>query len=286
MIRPMLGVTVDLEKIKYPVYMSPKLDGIRVTIQGNTLVSRNGKPIPNKYTQSLFSNYENFDGELIVGEETAPNVFQVTTSGVMTVLGEPYVRMFVFDHINYSGGIMERYKGIEHTTNPNIRIVPQTLINNEKELLNLEQSFLTSGYEGAIIRYPDAEYKNGRSTIKEGALLKLKRFSDSEAYIIGFEPLLRNNNKATIDALGYTERSTSKVNMVEDDLLGNLIVKDVKTDIEFKIGSGFTENQRKEIWYSKDHYKFKLVKYKYFSVGIKDKPRFPIFLGFRNEDDL
>ena len=290
MIKPMLGIAVDTTKLVFPIYASPKLDGIRVIIKDNQVLSRNGKTIPNIFVQSLLKSYHGLDGELIVGHPTHPNVFQLTTSGVMSIEGTPNVRLYVFDCWYAEGGIDARYNEVLKITQNNsivdIEVVPQIVINSLEELYKFEEDCLAKGYEGVMLRYPNAPYKNGRSTVKEGALLKLKRFSDSEAYILGMEPLLRNHNEPTKNALGHTERSSHIYNKVADDLLGALNVKDIHTGVEFSIGSGFTEEQRREIWNKQVELIGSIVKYKYFEVGVKDKPRFPIFCGLRHFNDI
>ena len=70
MIKPMLGIAVDTTKLVFPIYASPKLDGIRVIIKDNQVLSRNGKTIPNIFVQSLLKSYHGLDGELIVGHPT------------------------------------------------------------------------------------------------------------------------------------------------------------------------------------------------------------------------
>ena len=290
MIKPMLGIAVDTTKLVFPIYASPKLDGIRVIIKDNQVLSRNGKLIPNMFIQSLLKSYHGLDGELIVGYPTHPNVFQFTTSGVMSIEGAPNVCLYVFDCWYAEGGIDTRYNEVlkitRNSSKADIEVVPQIIINSLEELYKFEEDCLEKGYEGVMLRYPDAPYKNGRSTVKEGALLKLKRFSDSEAYVLGMEPLLRNHNEAVKNALGHTERSSHKDNMVADSLLGALHVKDIHTGVEFSIGSGFTEEQRRDIWNRQEELKGSIVKYKYFEVGVKDKPRFPIFCGLRHFNDV
>ena len=86
--------------------------------------------------------------------------------------------------------------------------------------------------------------------------------------------------------MGYSERSNHKDNKVVENLLGTLIVKDIKTGIEFNVGSGFTEEQRIQLWDIKEDLIGSVIKYKYFAIGVKDKPRFPIFLGFRDKGDM
>ena len=47
--KPLLASAAVLEKIRYPVQATPKLDGIRALIIGGQLVSRKFKPIPNQW---------------------------------------------------------------------------------------------------------------------------------------------------------------------------------------------------------------------------------------------
>lgn len=54
--KPILaGEVTDPEKIKFPVYASPKYDGIRALVVDGLLVSRTLKPIPNHYIRSMLS---------------------------------------------------------------------------------------------------------------------------------------------------------------------------------------------------------------------------------------
>ena len=52
----------------------------------------------------------------------------------------------------------------------------------------------------------------------------------------------------------------------------------------FFLVSGSEEEQRDELWNNNPI--GKIIKYKFFPVGQKDKPRFPIFLSFRHSDDI
>jgi DNA ligase-1 len=287
-IKPMLAANADLSKLQYPVYASPKLDGVRAIVYNNTVYSRSGKPIPNKHVQTLFGHLNGLDGELIVGNPTDEKVFQNTTSGVMSIEGTPDVYFYVFDSIDGSSEFSTRWNllmlDITVLIPHKVLIVFQKLVENEQELLNYEHECLKAGYEGVIIRNPNAKYKHGRSTVKEGALLKLKRFKDAEAEIVGAECLQVNIGETTKNPLGYAECSSKKENKKDVEALGAFIVKN-NEGIEFSVGSGFTEKQRVEFW--KDRYKLigKTIKYKYFEIGVKDKPRFPIFLGFRAKED-
>jgi len=289
--KPMLAGTVkDMKTIQYPVLVTPKLDGIRCLKIDGKAVSRNFKPIPNEYVRFWIEQHlpDGVDGELIVEDET----FQATTSAVMRESGEPKVVYLVFDYVR-EGDVKRPYRErmgdlSEVMKNVNSRfarpIIP-VFVYNESQLVKLEKQWLDDGHEGIMIRTPDSPYKCGRSTVREGYLLKLKRFKDAEAWVIGFEERMHNANEAKKDAFGRTERSSHKANMIPTGVLGALVV-DRGDGKVFKIGTGFTDEQRKEIWDNRKKYMSKLVKFKYQPIGVKDVPRFPVFLGFRHENDL
>ena len=287
--KPLLAGEADLDKLNFPVVVSPKLDGVRALVHNGELLSRSLKKIPNKFIQSQLAlpELEGVDGELIIGPPNANDTYNKTVSGVMRHEGEPNYKFYVFDFHNLNPlPFSERYKRLHIVVEefPNIHMVPHVVASDLDQLLKMEQTLLEKGYEGLMIRDPEGLYKYGRSTQREGILLKLKRFSDSEAIIIGFEERMHNANELKKNELGYADRSHSKSGMVPTDSLGALIVSD--KGVEFNIGTGFTEEQRQTYWRKKDKLLGQLVKYKYFSVGVKDAPRHPTFVGFRSELDL
>lgn len=287
--KPMLAAPAG-ELIRLPALLSPKLDGIRCLIIDGVACGRSLKPLPNKHVQKLFGRAElnGLDGELIVGDPCAKDVFQATSSGVMSIEGEPEVSFWVFDDFSESGGFQRRL----HTAQRRIKKVkfcedvPHHEVLKADDLNEWEQDYLELGYEGVMLRHPDGPYKHGRSTAKEGYLLKVKRFEDSEAKIIGFSELMHNANEAKRNELGHLERSSHKAGKVGKQMLGALTVKDLKTNVEFDIGTGFTEDQRKLLWAAGDNLLGKVVKYKSQPTGVKEKPRFPVFLGFRDRVDM
>jgi DNA ligase 1 len=308
--KPMLASPAPaLEELRYPVYASPKYDGIRALVVSGVLVSRNLKPIPNPAVQARFgrAEYEGFDGELICGDPTAPDVFRATTSAVMSHEGHETapVKFYVFDNwqrtcANFGQGAyamtarLARLVSAPHAKSGLVR-VPITLCNNPAEVTTQQELALNAGYEGIMLNSPDGAYKFGRSTAKEGALLKLKVFEDAEAVVIGVEEQMRNDNVATTDALGRTKRTTHKANKHGKGTLGALRVRGINgvyKGVEFSIGSGLDDPTRQLLWTKATQAQpqhspvGKIVKYKYFPSGTKDAPRFPVFLGFRDKRDM
>jgi DNA ligase-1 len=99
-------------------------------------------------------------------------------------------------------------------------MVPHILVNSREELSTWEAQWLLEGHEGVMIRSLGGPYKQGRSTEREGYLLKLKQFKDSEAIVLGSYEQMHNENEAKTNALGHTERSTEKAGMVPAGVLG------------------------------------------------------------------
>lgn len=293
--KPLLASAVeDLSTLTFPVMASPKLDGIRAIVIDGVLVSRNLKPIRNAHIQSILGKpeYNGLDGELIVGSPTDKMVYRNTSSGVMAADGKPDFKFFTFD--NYL--LTDRRFGsrlIDVMTNPdydNPHIVPlrHEMINSIEELAVFEDKCIKEGFEGIMTRDPLGIYKFGRSTAKEGILLKVKRFSDDEAVIVGFVERMSNQNEAKKNALGRTERSTHKENMVGRGDLGAFQVRQFNGDkfVDFTVGSGLNDELRREIWDNQAKYMGQIIKFKYFEVGAYDAPRFPIFIGFRDPADM
>lgn len=292
--KPMLAKDAQENEIRFPVIASPKLDGVRGLVIDGCLRSRSLKKFPNEHVQAMFSaaQLNGLDGELIMGEPNAKDVYRVTQSATSNVLGKPAVTFYVFDCFNCPGGYSERLKAIKHkaewaqAVGINVVVLEQRVINTRQELLAYEQLCLGQGYEGLIIRAPNGPYKQGRSTVNEGWMLKLKRFTDSEAEIVGMEEEQLNGNAAKVNALGHTERSTAKAGLTGKGTMGALIVRDLKSGVQFNIGTGFTAADRQLFWDQRTKVMGLVVKYKSFLVGVKDAPRFPVYLGMRPKHDM
>jgi DNA ligase-1 len=233
------------------------------------------------------AKYNGLDGELMVGFVGGKDVYRNTVSAVMSEDGTPAFTFWVFDNFQKTGGYTDRLESCKKFDGEGaIKVLPHTLIIVMDSLVRFVEMHLDRGLEGVILRATYGPYMFGRSSTNEGILLKLKRFEDSEATIIGVEELLSNQNDANKNALGHTERSSHKANMVPMGTMGALNVRDLKSKVEFSIGTGFDADTRAEFWKTRKSVIGKIVKYKYFASGSKDKPRFPVFLGFRDKRDM
>ena len=300
--RPMLATDHDPSKLVFPYNGSPKLDGIRGIVIDGVMMSRSMKPIPNKFVQFCVERagkaIEGFDGELIVGAPYGNDVYQRTSSGVMSREGRPDFTYNVFDHLPHGepapwvdrwGRVLEQMNRITSVDRLWAKPLVGRLLSNQEEMRAYEAECLEIGYEGIMIRDQYALYKQGRSTVKENGLLKVKRFSDAEARIIGYVERMHNGNEATTDELGRTKRSSHQENKTGRGDLGAWVCVGVNggfQGVDFTCGSGMTDAQRADFWARRDEMIGTLIRYKFFDIGIKDAPRFPIFRGVRNYFDM
>jgi DNA ligase-1 len=298
--RPMLASPADVDALRYPLLASPKLDGIRCLAMGGRAMSRSMKPIPNRHVQQKFAEFarqlEGLDGELIVGEPNHPDVYRTTSSAVMAHDGTPDFFFWAFDLWDEGYGyamrfslLAKRFQPINDMA-PWAMILPHDYIRDRDELDAFEADALKQGFEGVMLRSLDGPYKRGRSSAREGYLLKLKRYRDAEAEIVGFEERMHNGNEAFTSELGRTKRSTAMAGLVPTGSLGAFVLRGLPGQpfegVIFNVGTGLVEQERQRFWRERDALLGKIVKYKFFDIGVKDAPRHPVYLGFRDPIDL
>lgn len=283
----------DVSKIVFPAILTPKIDGIRGTIQDGVVLSNSLKPIVSKLVQARFAcdEFEGLDGELVYGDPTAPDVYTKTFSAVMSIdwpshLDTEELRFYVFDRFGEAPYKVRLSRLIEFLKTEYVVPLAAHTLHTRNQLLDYEHYHTTLGYEGVMGRSPIGNYKQGRSTMNEGGLWKLKRFEDAEAVILGFKERMHNGNEATTNELGNTARSSHKAGKVGLNTLGALCVRDVKTGIKFDVGTGLSDELRQEIWDNCGMFNGRIIVYKFFPVGVKEKPRHPVFKGFRDPNDM
>lgn len=297
--RPLLSSPANLAKIAWPVLASQKLDGVRALVRDSVVYSRTLKEIPNEHVQYQFGRpeFNGFDGELIVGSPVDPAVYNTTQSAVMSHHGCPDVFFHVFD--DFSDPDLPFESRVEALTNrvldlgetgraEHLKLVIPHEVTCLEDAESLYSDFLDQGYEGIMFRSPDGLYKYGRSTEREGILLKHKPVHDSDAVILSVFEQMQNNNTATVDALGFTTRSSHAENRMGKGTLGGFTARDVHTGVEFNVGifTGVTAEERKDLWSKKESLVGKTFKYSSLSVGVKTRPRHPRFIGWRDQIDI
>lgn len=254
--------------LSYPVAVQPKLDGIRSAATGSSLWTRTRKPIRSvPHIEHALEQLGKHRPKLSDGE-LYHHLYRTDFEKITTIVGQKkdvhedhaIVQYHIYD-IPSDKPFSERYLDLEKLRkelpkNSPLVIVPTRIANNEEELMEIFQDYLTMGYEGAMIRLLEIPYENKRS----GSLLKLKEFVDDEFEIIGGE-----------EGRGKLQGH-----------LGAFICK-TATQTEFKVKMAGETAKLKEYWENLDEYVGEMLTVKYQALTGKNKvPRFPVGKAIRN----
>ena len=208
--KPMLAHKFDNKRVDWskPVFIQPKLDGIRCIMTADGCYSRNGKKFMNVqhlYTKAIQDLFKAnpllvIDGELY-NHDLRDN-FEKIVSLVRKQNPKPedrkearkLIQYHVYDFVMaYKGKLdliesdMNRYEKRMHQLvcsdmyGKHIRYVPSRGVHSLDKAKEIHNDFLEKGYEGSILRL-DGPYKCGRSY----DLMKFKDFSDTEAKIVSW----------------------------------------------------------------------------------------------------
>lgn len=279
LVKPMLAADALKGPIKFPKLGSPKYDGFRCQIHNGVALSKTHKPIRNDFVQAWARTAPNYkDGELIVGAPTGGAVISRTNSGVTSKEGRPNFTFYCFDdYRNPHKPYLERAKLLVPAER--LVIVPQTLIHSMKELLEYEAQCLEEGYEGVMLRDPLSKYKEGRSTNREGWLLKLKRFTDGEGVVVQVLEGETNNNTAFRNEVGKLQRSTAKAGRTPNGMVGSIVLEDGMVLQPGKM------SHKDRILYLQHPERLlgQTVHWRAFGYGTKDALRHPRYYGIRED---
>lgn len=301
MTKPMLASDWEEGRAKFPVIVQPKIDGVRGVNLIGEFTARTTKKFKNMHATMFFSQngFKGFDGEMAAQAMTHPRLCNLTTSALGTIEGEPWLMWHVFDFIDERSISMRYIDRLEHLQlqvervkrnapllGAHLSMIEWAWVHSREELDAAVEYHLEEGYEGTIVRDPNGLYKQGRSTAREGGLLRIKQFVEEDAIVLRIEEGMHNANEATINGLGQTERSTHQANMIPNGMVGAMICKDVKTGQEIKVAAGrLTHDERVKYFRNQDLILGQTIKYQHFVKGRKDKPRFPTFQSFRADED-
>ena len=236
-------------------WVSEKLDGVRARWTGKKLISRNGHPFNAPAWFIAKFPATPLDGELWIGRGQFERVSGIVRQHQPNDKLWQQVKYMLFDAPESLEPFTLRIKQMEQLVQKaqvsHLRVIPQLRLNNETELQQLLDKVVASGAEGLMLHHGEAKYQDKRVA----HLLKLKKHQDAEAIVIAHLP---GKGKFT-------------------GMLGAIKVRD-DHGVEFKIGTGFSNEQRKS-----PPAIGSVVTFKYFGKTSNNKPRFASFLRVRYE---
>jgi len=256
------------DKVVFPVYSQPKLDGIRCIVRNDGMWTRTGKSIVSaphifEALKPLFEENQDliFDGELYADKfaqdfnaivslvkKTKPTAEDLEDSAKV-------IQYHVYDLPSCDTVFTSRYKALNDMQLPDccVKVVTDQ-IDNMNDLSAYYEDYMAAGYEGQMLRL-DTMYENKRSK----SLLKHKSFTDEEYTIVGFEE--GNGNLA--------------------GMIGALVFETAQGDkFTSSVNGGW--DHLKALWAERATLIGQQATVKYFNITPDGKPRFPKVTAIRN----
>ena len=262
------------DKITYPIFSQPKLDGIRCIVTSEGMFSRNGKPIisaPHIFEslKPLFEAYGNIvlDGELYA--DKFANDFNKIVSLVKKTKptdadlkeSKKNIQYWIYDLPDNDIQFGYRCDRLNHLFetfdffNKHCVEVETNICNSEDEVMGLYEEYVEYGFEGQILR-TNGKYENKRSKF----LLKHKSFIDEEYTIL--DVCEGEGNKTSM--VGYMTFKTAD---------GKPFKSNVKATFE----------ESEEMFRNRKQLVGKQATIKYFNLTPDGIPRFPYVINIDRE---
>jgi len=215
--------------------IQPKLDGerCRAIIDGQSvsLLSSSEElimsvPHINDHLRSLFAGRQmELDGELYIHHKPLQEIHSIVSRKRNLHEDADTVQYWVFDVVT-SEPQVQRMRRVELLpTSDILKPVPSWFVHSTEEVMMYYERFLASDYEGFILRHPLSSYVRKRSTL----MMKFKPWQSDIYTILDVQEEISKDGipKGSLGAL-----------ILDSDIEGQT----------FKVGSGFTEEERRELW--------------------------------------
>ena len=277
--KPMLAGSVDFDKLdelRFPLIATPKYDGFRVLISDGTPHTRTGKRIANKRLEKMLvnSSLTDVDGEIHSPTLTFQQLMSITRSEYITDFNLDYVLFDSFTDPELRFIDREKYLKANARCSPLnyyesqllFYTAPSVQIIDLSALMDYFCEQLSIGHEGIMLRDPNGIYKEGRSTLNESYLLKMKPEHRGIATIVYVHPLINKH--------GF-----------EKPLLGSFVLQNKEWGT-FSVGTGFTQKERQVNWRIRKQLIGRSIAFTYATTGNKDSPRFLFLVVFLTSKEI
>ncbi|HEY9148437.1 MAG TPA: DNA ligase [Gammaproteobacteria bacterium] len=234
-------------------WMSEKYDGVRGYWDGKRMLSRGGQPIAlPEYFRRTLPPFP-LDGELWAGRGRFAHTL-ATVRDRQPGKDWAEIQYLVFDAPRVNGPFEARMAQVEQWLSENpassIRAVKQIRCRSDEHLQRFLDAVEARGGEGVMLRAATSSYQSGRSP----QLRKVKRFDDSEATVVGYNP------------------GKGKYR----DKVGSLQVE-LADGTRFAVGSGMSDEEREN-----PPPLHSTITVKHHGWTRHGKPRFPVFWRIRD----
>lgn len=207
--------------------ISEKFDGIRAIWKDGHLRTRSGSKIhaPAWFTEKFPKAW--LDGELWIRRGAFEKTLSIISKKTPNSADWRDITFMVFDSPNYSQTFEQRFANYKQLLQKldltQLKAVKQIKVDNKNQLYAMLEKIESDGGEGLMLHRADAHFISGRS----GNLLKLKTYFDGEAKILAY-----------VQGKGKYRHALGAILVEYKNKNGDII--------RFKIGSGFSDLERKD----------------------------------------
>ena len=251
----MLAKPLEWHRVKYPCVSTVKLDGVRAIYRNGAFYTRNGKILHGlEALAGRLSGAPVLDGELV-----CPGMDFQTSSGALRSFAEtPNAQFHIIDLPEHpSRSFIERMIAARNLVTENVFVIPWCTVNSSEQIEKLYRSVLGFGFEGVVVKPMEYEYVDKRSF----DWMKLKAINTVDARIV--------------DIFEGTGKYSSSA--------GGVIIQMPDTGVMVRVGSGFSDQQRDEIYADPDKFIGRMIEVKYHEVTPDGSLRHPRFYRWRDD---
>lgn len=264
------------DDIKFPVLTSRKLDGHRMVVTKDNIITRKGEtylscPHISKMLEPFFEMYPDgvIDGEIysmtVPFEKLASIVRKKKPTAEELIESEKIAVLWIFDGIldDQNEGFKIRFEKVKNAIQNTVgKSKYYTFVENEvakshEDVIKAHNKYVAEGMEGVMVRIPNAPYENKRSKF----LLKYKVFQDKEYKIV--DVVEGQGNRA--------------------GMAGNLVL-DLGDGRTFGAGIKGGEEYYKELLKNRKKLIGKLATIRYQELSADGIPRFPVAVNIDRFD--
>ena len=245
--------------LEFPLYVSPKIDGVRAVYRKGSFYTRNGHEILGLDHLKTIIEFqgirETLDGELYILNCSCDITSGIIRSNAVEKLQVSYAVFDLPDQnlpLGYRISLLRRHfpelgRGFD------VEHVPHLLVSNLDQVNLAYRKYRLAGLEGLMLKNPDAFYQGKRSWDWQ----KMKPLHDAEYKIF-----------SVFEGEGKYE-----------GMLGGFIVCVGAKAV--RVGSGFSDKEREDIWKNPEHYVGRWATIEAMEKTATGKLRHPIYKGVR-----
>jgi hypothetical protein len=286
-----------LKELEYPCFGSIKYDGSYCLVYGGELYSRRLKKHANKLLKKRFKEILNLSDWVFMGELCSTSLAFNRNQSVLRDETAPLLDLHLylfdcmskveFDSKHCPTPFNQRYQRLMgFTAGEYVTAVDQILLESYNEAQGFYDNVIANGHEGIVTRSLVGKYKFGRLTANDNIMFRHVELERCDAKVL--DVVEADRLKAGVEnpvlASGLKDRQYKQDNYEPSNTAGSLKVEDQYGRIYYAgFGEGWDNKLKQLVWDNKAVLIGKTVEIEYKVAGIKDVPRQPKVVRFRDD---